>query len=308
MNPMPRITPILPSAPLNHSQPHAASPAPLSQGSLNNSLPVADQSRPGTSKSFFQQSPALSQISFGTTATQEGGVNRRLFGTPHPGGDGNRRVASTPFVPQAASAQDILAEYQQLGLENAARKRRLEDLFGDIGDIDEEHVELSYQALAKKSRTEEEIDMEMIEKILTKRRVLQAQLNPLKNTNLDKLEALHKFKMQNLSYTLPRYPFTTLVRYDRERVYVRMHSMEFAEKQIDEVSFGKNGGIAGLFGAARQEMWLQAQQIVRDISFRILGESFKFLNILDKRSFVIDRQTTASNCRRNPSRCQRGGL
>lgn len=305
---MPRIVARQPSVPINVSLPHAASPAALSQSSHNISIPAADHSRPGTSKSFFQESPALSQISFGSTAHQEGGVNRRLFGTPHPGGDGNGRVASTPFAPQAASAQDILAEYQQLGLENAARKRRLEDLFGDIGDIDEEQVELNYQALAKKSRTEEEIDMEMIEKILAKRRVLQAQLNPLKNTNLDKLEALHRFKMQNLSYTLPRYPFTTLVRYDRERVYVRMHSMEFEEKQIDEVSFGKNGGIGGLLGAARQEMWMQAQQIVRDISFSFMRKCYlSILFILDKRSFVIGRQT-ASNYRRNTYRCQRGEL
>lgn len=274
MNHVSRLSAKPPNAPITNSQTHANSPAALSQGP-NISIPAADQSRPGTSRSFFQESPALSQISFGTTATQEGGVNRRLFGTPHPG-DSNRRTASTPFAPQAASAQDILTEYQQLGLENAARKRRLEDLFGDIGDIEEEQVERGYHALAKKCRTDEEVDMEMIEKILAKRRMLQAQLNPLKNTNLDKLEALHKFKMQNLSYTLPQYPFTTLVRYDRERIYVRMHSMEFEEKQIDEVSFGKNGGIGGLLGAARQEMWMQAQQIVRDISFKHCSKSLKF--------------------------------
>lgn len=306
--PRSRITSKPPIAPISIPQPHAASPAALSQDSQNISIPAADQSRPGTSRSFFQQSPALSQISFDTTATQEG-VNRRLFGTPHPNGDGNRRVASTPFEPQAASAQEILAEYQQLGLESAARKRRLEDLFGDIGDIDEVQVEQNYQALAKKSRTEEEIDMEMIEKILAKRRVLQAQLNPLRNTNLEKLEALHKFKMQNLSYTLPRYPFTTLVRYDKERVYVRMHSMEFEEKQIDEISFGKNGGIGGLLGAARQEMWMQAQQIVRNILHAFRRRFLDLiLNISDKRSFGIDRQTTGSNYRRNSYHCQRRGL
>lgn len=217
--------------------------------------------RPGTSKSFFQHSPALSQISHDATAAG-GGANRRLFGTPH------GRIASTPFVAaqqQPAAAEQVLSEYQQMGLLANARKRRLEDLFGDINDIEEDAFE---DALAKKSRSEAEIDLEMIEKILRQRKQLQAQLNPLRNTHLDKLEALHRFKMQNLSYSLPKWPFTTLVRFDRERLYVRHHSTEFEAKQIDEISIscGAIGGgrnVATLLGAdVKQTLWTDAQKIV----------------------------------------------
>lgn len=221
--------------------------------------------RPGTSKSFFQHSPALSQISLDQSGA--GGAQRRLFGTPV------GRIASTPFPgagggaaaadQSSATAEQVLAEYQQMGLMANVRKRRLEDLFGDIGDIEEEPAE---DALAKKCRSEEEIDLAMIEQILRQRKQLQAQFNPLRNTNLDKLEALHRFKMQNLSYTLPKWPFTTLIRFDRERIYVRHHSTEFEARQIDEIHCGAgNGGrnVASLLGAdVKQAMWVEAQKIV----------------------------------------------
>lgn len=198
--------------------------------------------------------------------TDAGGAQRRLFRTPV------GRIASTPFpdagggaavaAQSSATAKQVLAEYQQMGLMANARKRRLEDLFGDIGDIEEE----AEDALAKKCRSEEEIDLAMIEQILRQRKQLQAQLNPLRNSNLDKLEALHRFKMQNLSYTLPKWPFTTMIRFDRERIYVRHHSTEFEARQIDEIHCGAgNGGrtVASLLGAdVKQALWAEAQKIV----------------------------------------------
>lgn len=259
----------------------------LSQVSLNSSNTSKNPSRPGTSKSFFQHSPALSQISFGTNEqdnVDEGNhVNRRLFGTPHPSDQHRSRIASTPFVPQAISPPprqqqlDPISALQEIGLANT-RKRRLEDLFGDIRDIDDDQQsEYLFAAIAKKAKSEEQIDLEMIERILEKRKQLMAQLNPLKNTKLDKLEALHKFKMQNLSYSLPRFPFTTLVRYDAERLYVRMHSTEFEDKQINEIKFTKKS-FAGLLGDSRDEIWTRAQEIVNLnlILFSLLLNNYLF--------------------------------
>lgn len=110
-------------------------------------------------------------------------------------------------------------------------------------------------------RSEEEIDMEMIEKILEKRKLLLAEMNPLKNTNLDRLEALHKFKMQNLSYAVPKYPFTAIRRSDSDRIYVRTHSEEFEAKQIADIHFA-NRNFGGLLGEARETIWAKAQEIV----------------------------------------------
>lgn len=117
---------------------------------------------------------------------------------------------------------------------------------------------------AKKPKTEEEIELEMIEKILSLRKQLRKTMNPLKKTNLDKLEALHEFKKRNLSESLPKWPFITLVNDNQDRLYVRMHSEEFEEKQIDEISLS-NRTAGSLLGSTKDEMWRLAQKMV--ISF-----------------------------------------
>lgn len=88
-----------------------------------------------------------------------------------------------------------LQEIQNIGTK---RKRRLEDLFGDIYDLEEEDVYL------KKHKTEEERDLDTIDKIIEARKTFQTQINPLMKTNFDRLEALHKFKKDNLSRVIPK--------------------------------------------------------------------------------------------------------
>lgn len=197
-------------------------------------------------------SPQLSQIS--------NVINRRLFNdTPHQ----EKRTSSTPFP-----RNDPLAEIQNIGLVNNNRKRRLEDLFGDTNDIEElEEPDDFYNRnmhagnIAKKIRTDEEIDLEMIEKILKARQKYREEINPLRNTEVDRLEALHHFKMQNLSYTVPKWPFISLVRSDTERVYVRMHSEEYETDRINEVDL-KSKGFSGLLGDAKQQIWKSARKLV----------------------------------------------
>lgn len=209
--------------------------------------------------SFNQDSQLINDDEAGPSSA--GTVNRRLFGTPFP--TGRSRIASTPFAAAASSGshQHPVDALHEIGLNT--RKRRLEDLFGDIRDIEEEQADdhIMFQAITKKMRSEEEIDLELIELILEKRKRLLAELNPLKNTNLDRLEALHKFKMQNLSYSVPKYPFTAIRRSDAERIYVRTHSEDFETQQIDAIYFA-NGNFGGLLGEAREDVWSKAQEIV----------------------------------------------
>lgn len=163
------------------------------------STQMSASNRPPSAMSLLQ-SPALSQIS------RDG-----LIYTPGPNGTKRpSKFASTPFAPSqpihekdpsASSSQQhpqhiALNEIQNFAFNS--RKRRLEDLFGDIYDIEEE------DAVAKKCKSEEERDMEVIEKILEARKRFMEQLNPMKHSNLDKLEAFHKFKMENLSYCVPK--------------------------------------------------------------------------------------------------------
>lgn len=56
----------------------------------------------------------------------------------------------------------------------------------------------------KKPKTEEERDYDTILKIIEARKNFQTQINPSKKTNFDRLEALHKFKRDNLSKTIPK--------------------------------------------------------------------------------------------------------
>ena len=138
------------------------------------------------------QSPQISQIS-------RAGSRDSLVMTPAM--KKANRFASTPFSQVPTTSKEIddcgaLSEIQNLGLQ---RKRKLEDLFGDIYDIGEED-----DVLTKKHRSEEDMDFEMIEKILQARKEFEGQLNPLKKSSFDRLESLHKFKSANLSRSIPK--------------------------------------------------------------------------------------------------------
>lgn len=175
----------------------------------------------GSRKQSFLASPALSQIS------RDG----PLPFTPAPR-DPNKKT-STPFFDKLKNFEtqrsepenDVFNEIQNIGVK---RKRRLEDLFGDIYDIDDDDANF------KKPKTDEEKDLETIQKILDARRAFVSTVNPLKRNEFDKLEALHKFKKDNISKFVPKYSFITITRGD-ERIYVRNHSEQFEETKLAEL-------------------------------------------------------------------------
>ena len=142
-------------------------------------------------------SPALSQIPKDSS--------KRYFSTP---ASNFNRAASTPFphdddMPATSSA---LSEIQNLGINK--RKRRLDALFGDIRDIEEEdHLPVLkdyFESNAKKVKNDEERDMHIIEQILEARKQFHLSEKPFQKPSIERLEALHRFKLQNLSYTIPR--------------------------------------------------------------------------------------------------------
>lgn len=145
-------------------------------------------------KQSILASPALSQIS------QEG----RVPFTPA-FLDPKKKTTSTPFFDKLKSletvnedpAHDVFNEIQNIGVK---RKRRLEDLFGDICDLDNNDDDNFF----KRPKTEEERDLETIERILEARKTSASTVNSVKHNEFDKLEALHKFKKQNLSRTIPK--------------------------------------------------------------------------------------------------------
>lgn len=138
-------------------------------------------------------SPALSQISnHGMKFTPDLALKKKTS-TPFA-----EKLKSYDFYSQPQDLEGLNGALQEIQNIGTKRKRRLEDLFGDIYDIEEEDV------LLKKHKTEEERDFDTIDKIIEARRTFQTQINPLMKTNFDRLEALHTFKKNNLSRVIPK--------------------------------------------------------------------------------------------------------
>lgn len=222
--------------------------------------------------SFFQNNTQLSQITTNDT------VNRRLFGTPL-NGNASNRLASTPFPSGSIDtpnpyrfrfADDEEFENNLPIVEQNPRKRRLDDLFGDIDDIEREEMRALVfysddmeENAKKKARSEEDIDNALIERILAARAELQSRTNNfMKQSKLQQLEALRKFKVRNLSETYPQWPCIPVVSGDNSRIYVRMHSEEFEKNQLNELTLRKN--FSKLLGDTSEDIWNEAQKIVEN--------------------------------------------
>lgn len=220
--------------------------------------------------SFFHSNSQLSQI-----PANDSTVNRRLFGTPI-SNDISNRIASTPFQPNRSDTPNpYRMDFDDEEFENNhpvidlnPRKRRLDDLFGNIDDIvnEENLANVFYSVDAeenakKKARSEEELDKELIKLILRARADnFTKTSNFIKQSKLQQLEALQKFKERNLSESYPQWPCIPVAISDRSRIYVRMHSEDFETKQLREVSIRKS--FNRLLGEQSEDIWNDAQKIV----------------------------------------------
>lgn len=153
-------------------------------------------------------------------------MNRRLFGTPGTA-TGPKRFASTPFYGKSSKIhriEEVLEEVDEIEeipenealneLQNVGtnrNKRKLDELFGEDSPKKTYDRDLVYSddtyfdREVKKAKQVEERDLELIEKITEARKKTRDGKNPgsLQN-HIDKLNALHDFKMRNLSYTIPK--------------------------------------------------------------------------------------------------------
>ncbi|XP_055710420.1 chromosome transmission fidelity protein 18 homolog isoform X2 [Phlebotomus papatasi] len=195
---------------------------------------------PKPTQEIFPDSPALSQIS------RIDQINRRLFDDSV-----SMPNASTPLV-----SGRVILNGNETPVAVGSRKRRLEGLYEE--NLFSPGWQMKQQQ--KKQRQEEDRDTRMIEQILEARKRTMEMVNPMKSSNLSRLEQLHRFKMQNLSYSLPNYPFQTLCRSDGERIYVRTHNEDFVQKAVDEVrivgSFRES-----LLGDEKAKIWNEAREI-----------------------------------------------
>lgn len=253
--------------------------------------------------SFFTNNTQLSQIT-----TDDPVVNRRLFGTPLNSNNASNRMASTPFVGQTMDTPNPYRfrfdDGDDFEFENNLpppmdqnphqhRKRRLDDLFGNIDDIlqEENRVQVFYsedieENAKKKARSEEETDKALIDRILAARAEFQARSSQLKkHSKLQELEALHKFKARNLSETYPQWPCIPVVCNDRDRIYVRMHSEEFEKNQLNELSLRRRH--QQLLGNSTEDIWNEAQKIVEKRMTAAAAEQTQVANQMSEIDEVI---------------------
>lgn len=98
------------------------------------------------------------------------------------------QISLTPALPY----MDLLTPV------NGCNKRTAEDLFGDIADIDRDDLQMP----SKKQKTEEEIDLELINRIVEGRKLKQMLLEPT-NRLQNQSEPVYNAK-ENLSSIIPR--------------------------------------------------------------------------------------------------------
>lgn len=135
------------------------------------------------------------------------------------------------------------------------KKRTIEELFGDIDDL---LFEKERKAKKIKPDTKLEQQIEMIDKILELRKLKEENANILfrKNTRISSIE---RDKL-NISWRVPQFPFISLTRHDKEKVYVRCHSEEYEKEDVARVIDDIN--LAGLMGDMFKETWAKAQEII----------------------------------------------
>ncbi|XP_026735322.1 chromosome transmission fidelity protein 18 homolog [Trichoplusia ni] len=125
-------------------------------------------------------------------------------------------ISLTPNLQPLETIEDI---------QPPSSKRTAEELFGDIDDID-----FNEQLPSKKQKTDEENDLDLIEKILEGRRLKQMLLEPT-GRSLG-FRSSYNAK-ENLSLDIPRWAFLPLTNADGDRVYVKLESEESWDSSLD---------------------------------------------------------------------------
>ncbi|CAH0720464.1 unnamed protein product, partial [Brenthis ino] len=131
--------------------------------------------------------------------------------------NGDTTISLTPSLQQL---DDVLTP-------NVSNKRTAEDLFGDINDIDFDNIELP----SKRQKTEEESDMDLINKIIEGRKIRQMLAEP-SGRGFKETKPNYNIK-ENVTMNVPMWPFIPITNWDGERVYVRLLTEDAWEEVLD---------------------------------------------------------------------------
>lgn len=160
---------------------------------------------------------------------------------------------------QTETNQDAVLTQSEMSLSNN-KKRTVEDLFGDIDDLDDLFYEDSQPSSKKPKTNELEENLALIERIVQLRKLAKEKhsITNLKVTNPAKLN--YDRDKQNLSFRVPKYPFIGVTRFDKERVYVRFHSEDYEKDETMRIV--KESSFQGVMGSSFKEIWKEAERLV----------------------------------------------
>ncbi|KAJ0174799.1 hypothetical protein K1T71_009907 [Dendrolimus kikuchii] len=140
-------------------------------------------------------------------------------------------------------------------------KRTADDLFGDINDIDFNEIELP----SKKQKTEEEEDLDLINRIIEGRKLRQLLAEPT-NRLQSEIKTSYDFK-ENVSLNIPRWAFVPLTNSDGERIYIRLESEDTWEKALEATSeqSSLHSNYIGTWEEARKILETKQQELIQEV-------------------------------------------
>ncbi|XP_021940234.1 chromosome transmission fidelity protein 18 homolog isoform X2 [Zootermopsis nevadensis] len=139
------------------------------------------------------------------------------------------------------------------------RKRKVTELFGDISDMELEDLDSLDSLCAKRQRQATgETDADLIKRIKAQRQLVQAQTQSRHVLG----DSPHSdVNTSNVTWRVPRYPFVSVACRNGERMYVRLRSEEYFERQISSIT--AQSRTMGLLSIPYQSLWDQAQLYIQ---------------------------------------------
>ncbi|CAH1167218.1 unnamed protein product [Phyllotreta striolata] len=149
--------------------------------------------------------------------------------------------------------------------QSTSNKRNVEELFGDISDLDFAQFEPEAKKTKLKPSKEDELK-ELMEHILLLRKLNKEKANVLSiNTSISSRARNADRDSRNISRRVPKYPYITVRRSDGEDLYVRFHSEEYEREEV--LSVVKESKVGhDVLGSEKQRIWNEAQTLLNKLS------------------------------------------
>lgn len=134
--------------------------------------------------------------------------------------------------------------------EKTTNKRTIEELFGDIDDL-----LYASNDPKKRKQCENESDFALIDRIVGMRKL--ARQGNVSNILLgDHPNDLNSHDRNNLSLTVPNFPFIGVTRQDGQRIYVRFHSSQYEVEERDRIVLEINDSLN-----LKNDLWNEAEAL-----------------------------------------------